>query len=103
MRRLTLLRRMRITLMLLIGLFLVINTGWAQLTQYTTTTTDRLSNIHYDPEVEGRVFGFNWLSYPQVFVSEDYGTTWRLLYTFTDPMLPTDIIRWPILCPKSCR
>lgn len=87
MRNLKLSVKTRNFLIALLGMFLMNNVAWAQLTQHTTTSTQELRNIIYDTEVEGRLYGFNMRKYPQIFVSEDYGTTWRLLYTFTDPKL----------------
>lgn len=62
----------------------------AQFVQHATTTTENFHYMVYDKSVEGRIYGavapMDGYEYPKLFISEDYGKTWRLIFEWTDPL-----------------
>lgn len=61
----------------------------AQFVQHATTSTENFHYMVYDKNVEGRIYGavapMDGYEYPKLFISEDFGETWRLVFEWTDP------------------
>lgn len=78
----------------------------AQFVQHATTTTENFHYMVYDKSVEGRIYGAispqDPFDYPRLFMSDDAGETWHLLFEFTDPYrMPGDAVWGRIMDIKT--